>query len=160
MLGAYYSSLCELSRSGLLLFYVTVILLPHSITESYSFSCITDCMTAAGAVILVLIWCRFYTWGYFVRPAIKRLWLDWDRRYIMHDFLLHNLWSLSRQELLQFSHLSIKRLGCYDHVFSPALNYDECVADFRTVLCMTLWILLGLQCFDAVGWVSGRPPGP
>jgi len=31
-----FSSLCELSRSRLLLFYVIVILLQHSISESYS----------------------------------------------------------------------------------------------------------------------------
>jgi len=49
------SSLCEHSRSRLLLFYVIAILLQHSITESYSYSlyCITHC------ILVLLFWCSF-----------------------------------------------------------------------------------------------------
>jgi len=47
------------------------------------------------------------------------------RRYIMHDLLFDNLCTAQpvyRQELLKFSRLSIKRLGCYDYAFSAHIQ--------------------------------------
>jgi len=56
------------------------------------------------------------------------------RRYIMHDLLLDNLCSLSRQELLQFSHFSIKCLGFYDYAFSACSLFNVLCFELRVAV--------------------------